>query len=320
MDKTEKGFYESLEPDEVGEEFDSMEFSEPKESIDDFDDDIVDEIDFSEITGGNFKSKLANFSKRYRLKKFNKKLRKSKRAKLPLDKRFTVENRATLVGGGRTKQKTIKRVIIPSDREVVVEGVDRLILGKGERCDSIRNIGYYKCRKLKEITLTMNNNSPLDFNMELFNPSQPLDYLFATSGNLNNKIQVAGGVVSYSDVLFNILANPTHIVNAKFAFAGVNIIAQLNQPLVFKQKNVVGEQVVHPLQMQLNKDIYQFQNDIVFFDFKDKLDRPYMPNGMDVIQYKVLPFNTVTMTFFYRQKDLRKFFFAEARKAKKLLS
>jgi hypothetical protein len=192
-------------------------------------------------------------------------------------------------------------------------------LSKGKQGDNVKNIGYYKGKKLKELVLTINNNSALDFNLELFNPSEPLDYLFSTSGNLNNKIQVSGGIVSYSDVLFNILANPTHLVNAKFTFSGATYLNQINQPLIFKNKAITGEQIVEPMQLALKVDNMQVIQEIVFFDIYGALNRPFIPNGMDVIQYKVLAGNTVTFAFFYEQKDLRKFFYKEARESKKLL-
>jgi hypothetical protein len=62
----------------------------------------------------------------------------------------------------------------------------------------------------------------------------------------------------------------------------------------------------------------QVSNDIVFFDLFSGLNRHFMPNGMDVIQYKVLAGNTVTFAFYYRQKDLRKIFYKEARSNKLL--
>jgi|688.fasta_scaffold18419_12 hypothetical protein len=224
---------------------------------------------------------------------------------------------ATIRGNGRGG--TTKRIIVPSSQKVIVEGVDRFILSKGKQEDNVKNIGYYKGKKLRELILTMNNNSALDFNLELFNPSEPLDYLFSTSGNLNNKIQVAGDIVSYSDVLFNILANPTHLVNAKFTFSGATYQSQINQPLIFKNKRITGEQLVEPMQLALKVDNMQVIQEIVFFDIYNTLNRPFIPNGMDVIQYKVLAGNTVTFAFYYEQKDLRKFFFKEARESKKLL-
>jgi hypothetical protein len=202
---------------------------------------------------------------------------------------------------------------------VIVEGVDKFILNDDD-C-SAKNIGYYKCKKLKELIFTINNDSANDLNLNLFDPSQPLDYLFQTSGNLNNKVQVAGGIVQYSDVLFNILGNPMHIPNAKLTFAAptsTQLQAQINQPFIFKNKSSTGEQVIEPLQLQLQVDNMQVANDIVFFDLA-QLNRPFIPNGMDVIQYKVLAGSTVTFAFFYRQRDLRRFFYEEARNNKKLL-
>lgn len=276
--------------------------------------DIIDEIDFSEFKGKSFKSSL------YKVNSAVAKKKAKKRAK-PLSKDFIVKKRATLYGktSGKSEGRNTKRIIVPSTQKVIIEGVDKFILGDDSKCNSVKNIGYYKCKKLKELILTINNNSALDFNLEFFNPSQPLDYLFSTSGNLNNKIQVAGGIITYSDVLFNILANPTHIVNAKFTFAGASYLQQINQPLIFKNKAITGEQKIEPMQLSLQVDNMQVADDIVFFDLLGNLNRPFIPNGMDVIQYKVLAGNTITFAFYYEQKDLRKFFYKEARDSKKLL-
>lgn len=308
-----KAFYEDETLDPDLETNGSESAMDGDEQFDEFDDEIVDDIDFSEIRGKSFKSSLGKFNKTYNLRRRNKKLRQRKQQRILKPKKSLLRRKPT-------KSIADGRFVVPNDTEVILEGVDKIIFSKDRDCSSIRNIGYYKCKKLKEMVLFMSNNSPIDFNLELFNPSMPLDYLFATSGNLNNKVQVAGGSVAYSDILFNILANPTHIVNAKFTFAGVNVAQQINQPLIFKQKNVAGEQVVEPLQLQLTVDVMQVATDIVFFDFQTQLNRPYVPNGMDVIQYKVLAGNTVTFSFFYRQKDLRKFFIEESRKSKKILS
>lgn len=298
------------------------EIDEEEEELDSNDDFIYD-IDYSQFKGKDFKSSLRNVNKTVSSKKklqVKAHKKKKKMVKKPLSQEIVVKKRATLYGkktqsGGESK--TTKRIIVPSTQKVIVEGVDKFILGE-DKC-GVKDIGYYKCKKLKELVFTMNNNSGVDFNLELFNPSEPLDYLFATSGNLNNKIQVAGGIVSYSDVLFNILANPTHLVNAKFTFAGATVQQQINQPLIFKNKRITGDQKVEPLQLQLQVDTMQVANDIVFFDILGNLNRPFIPNGMDVIQYKVLAGNTVTFAFYYEQKDLRKFFFKEARDSKKLI-
>ena len=323
------------------------------------DDDFINDIDFSQFKGRDFKSSLRNVNKTVKKTKSKKRAEKLKhKVIVPSDNKVIVEGRSRNVAKKSSSQKpigarkivsggkivdsnvneigvrkkailygkktkggvanTTKRIIVPSTQKVIVEGVDNFILGKDDKC-GIKDIGYYKCKKLKELIFTMNNNSALDFNLELFNPSMPLDYLHSTSLNLNDKIQVSGGIVSYTDVLFNLLANPTHIVNAKFTFAGASYLQQINQPLIFKNKNIEGKQKIDPLQLQLQVDTMQVANDIVFFDILGNLNRPFIPDGMDVIEYKVLAGNTVTFAFYYEQKDLKKFFYKEARESKKLL-
>lgn len=306
--------YDSVDADSEGENF----FYADAEGY--VDDDIVDELDFSEIRGKNFRSSLSDFNKRYQFKNRKKSLLRRKRT--PLTKSFGVKSSARIISNADGKDKSISRIIVPDDKKVIVEGVDKFILGKGEGCDSVKNIGYYKCKKLKELVIIMTNDSPNDFNLELFNPSMPMDYLFATSGNLNNKVSVAGGVVSYSDILYNLLANPTHIVNAKFTYAGANTTIKQNQiaqPMFFKNKRIDGVVKIDPLNTQLQLDIYQYQPDVLFFDFQTALNRPFIPDGMDVIQYKVLAGASVTFSFFYRQKSLKRFFFNEAKDNRKLL-
>lgn len=305
--------FDSVDADSEGENF----FYADAEG--DVDDEIVEELDFSEVKGKNFRSSLKNFNRQYYLKNRKKSLLKRKRT--PITKPFVVKSSARILSEDDNK-KTINRIIVPDDKKVIVEGVDKFILGKGENCDSVKNIGYYKCKKLKELVIIMTNDSPNDFNLELFNPSMPMDYLFATSGNLNNKVSVAGGVVSYSDVLYNLLANPTHIVNAKFSYASQNstiLQNQIAQPMFFKNKRIDGVVKIDPLNTQLQLDIYQYQPNVLFFDFQTALNRPFIPDGMDVIQYKVLAGSSVTFSFFYRQKSLKRFFFDEAKDNRKLL-
>jgi hypothetical protein len=201
------------------------------------------------------------------------------------------------------------------------EGVDKFILSNTKESEAIKNIGYYKGEKLKELVLIINNNTPNDFDFELFNPSMPLDFLFSTSNNLNNRISVAGdNKVSYSDVLFNMLANPTLLPNAKFVSENpVNqnqALLQFNQPLIFKNKNIAGFEKVHPIQNSLNTDIDQRQNNILYWDIMGTLGRAFIPDGMDVISYKVLAGNIVTFGFYYKQVSLKRFFFQEARDKK----
>jgi len=217
------------------------------------------------------------------------------------------------------RRKSTEKIIIPSDKKVIVEGVSKFILSQDRKADIVKNIGYYKGERLKELVLTFNNNSAVDFELELFNPSMPLDYLYSTGLNLNDKIQVAGGEVSYSDVVFNLLANSALIPNCKFVFAGPQVTEQKSQPLILKNKTIEGKQKLHPLNLDLQIDTMQVAQDIVFFDIMDMLDRPFIPDGMDVIKYKVLAGNTVTMGFFYKQVSLKKVFYKEARNSKKLM-
>ncbi|HRH52605.1 MAG TPA: hypothetical protein PLN38_04765 [Chitinophagales bacterium] len=287
--------------------------NEDEEPNDDWDDSVLTEIDFSEFKGSNFKRSLHNFNKAYNF-------RKHRKPKRPLSQEIGVNKRANIQGNNT--EKTIKKILVPENQKVIVEGVDKFILDRGGNCDGVKNIGYYNCKKLKELIITMDNStSNNDFNLELFNPSMPMDYLYATSGNLNNKVTVAGGIVSYSDALFNMLANPTHVVNAKFSFSSSNgtMSSQIAQPLIFKNKSINGTAVIAPLQLSLQLDVMQAQNNILFFDFNTSIGRAFIPDGMDVIQYKVLAGCAVTFSFFYRQKSLKRFFLQEARENKKLL-
>jgi hypothetical protein len=319
---------DSLENEEVVPE-EEVEVEQVEDgSLDDY---FFDDIDFSEFSGKNFKSSLRKVNKaidkRETKRKAPKKVQfaktkpapigRKKVTNIPVKKKAVLNARATQYGG---EAKTTKRVIVPSDRKVIIEGVDKFILSKSSQDDSIKNVGYHKGKKLKELILTLDNSgSAIDFNLELFNPSMPLDYLYSTSGNLNNKITTAGQDVSYSDVLFNILGNPTRIHNAKFVFSGASTTAQINQALIIKQKGINGYEKIDPVQLALQLDRYQFASNIVFFNIDDALGRPFIPNGMDVIQYKVLAGNICTFCFFYEQVDLRKVFYKDAARSKELL-
>tara|TARA_R110001592_G_scaffold362991_1_gene679182 strand:+ start:571 stop:1830 length:1260 start_codon:yes stop_codon:yes gene_type:complete len=222
-----------------------------------------------------------------------------------------IEEKTTATLEGREGKK-IKDIIVPGDREVVVKGVSDFIISQGN--SEIKNIGYYKGKKLKELVLTFNNNSGVDFELAIFDPSAPLDYLFSTSLNLNNQIEVSGGAgTSYSDVLFNILGNPTFIPNCQFIFTGPNISQQRNEVLKSQIKSVDGFNYIEPLNLDLQVDTFQVAGDIVYFDISNKMNRPFIPDGMDVLNYKVLKGNSVTMCFYYQQISLKKYFFPEAR-------
>jgi hypothetical protein len=281
--------------------------------FEDFDNTISD-IDFSQFKGKDFKSNFA---------KINQHVEKKRRKKKPLSKEVGVGRGESRYGSDRATisgpKKKLARVLVPRDRKVIVEGVDKFILNGDSKDDSIRNIGYYQGKKLKKLILTFNNDSALDFVLQLFNPSMPLDYLQSTSLNLNDKIQVAGGAVSYSDVLFNLLANPTLVVNATIVVNGPSVEAQISQSLGFTNKEITGDVKVHPINLNLKIDTMQVFQNTIYFDIMKSLNRPFIPDGMDVIQYTVLKGNTVTMCFYYKQISLKRVFFKEAKESKKLL-
>lgn len=235
--------------------------------------------------------------------------------KKPLTKNVPVKRIAERI----PQRKGTEKIIVPDDRKVVVEGVNSFILDQKPQADFVKNIGYRDGKKLRELIITFNNDSALDFEIELFNPSMPLDFLHSTSLNINDKVLIAGGTTSYTDLLFNLLANPTRIYASKFVVAGASQLAQINQPLQVINKNIAGEQKIEPFQIQLDIDIDQNQNDIIYFDLQQTLNRPFIPDGMDIIKYKVLAGMTVTFGFYYSQISLKKFFYPEAKDAKTLL-
>lgn len=235
--------------------------------------------------------------------------------RMPLTKEVAVETQAIIQGG----RKQISNIYVPVDKKVIVEGVNKFILNRTPETDMIKNIGYYEGKKLKELILIFNNTTPNPFTIELFNPSAPLDYLYSTGQNLNNQIQVAGGEVAYSDVLYNLLGNPTLVPNAKFTFNGPNMASQKNVPLIYKDKEIDGKQFIQPLNIDLQIDNMQVQNDVVFFDVNKILGRPFVPDGMDVVNYTILPGMVVVMCFYYTQKSLKKVLYPETRDDKKMI-
>lgn len=283
-----------------------------------FMDDSLNDIDFSEFKG-DFKSSLKQINGKLKNKRPNiKKIPvKNKRPKKPLNKTFGVKQGKRVLHGAGT-EKTITKIDIPREREVVVQGIDDFMLSNEADADYYKNIGYYDGKKLKELNLTFNNNSALDFNLELFNPSMPLDYLYSTSGNLNNKIKIGGGnATQYSDMLFYMLGNPTLIPSVRIVVSGPSLEGQMAQGLIFKNKSIAGEQIVDPVSVPQLLDTMQFQSSVVVFDVMGQLNRPFIPDGMDVINYTVLAGMTVTLCFYYKQKQLKKFFWKEAKEIAK---
>jgi len=315
-----------------------------------FDNSLTD-IDFSNLSGRNFKEKFATANRKIeRITKFKKvivpdnrevivqninknQFNLGKQAKIPIRRPSnqlnnvsngtrTIELENFPLKRGKSFAKPIgdiKRIVVPDDRKVTIEKVNKYILSKDPRVNAQKRIGYYNGKKLEELVLIFNNPSAVDFNLEIFNPSMPLDYIYSTAQNLNDVITVAGGEVSYSDVLFNLLANTTMIPNAKFVFSGASLQNQLVQPIIVKNKAINGEEKVYPFNLDLSVDTMQVANDIVTFDFFDTINRPFIPDGMDVLKYKVLAGMNVTMVFFYEQVSLKKVFLNEAKYNKGLL-
>jgi hypothetical protein len=272
----------------------------------DFLDDSFKDIDFSEFKG-DFKKNVKSISKKVAVRKPIPVKRKLK----ALTKEFGAVKKTNILTGDK---KGIGKVIIPRDRKVIIEGVNSFILADTKETNQFKKIGYFKGKKLQQLTLIFNNNSPIDFNLELFNPSMPLDYLYSTSQNLNDVIKVAGGQVSYTDVLFNILANPVFIPNATFTISGPLASQQQSVALQIQNKFVNGVTKVDPLNLALQIDNMQVDGNNISFDFYDIMNKAFVPDGMEIISYKILAGNTVTMCFFYEQKSIKKLFFPEARK------
>ena len=282
-------------------------------------DEAIYDVDYS-LFKSDYKNSLKKINHTITTKKNIKKIKQNPKFDKPLNQEIPVFHKADIQGGN----KQLKKVIVSRDRDLIVQGVDKFMLSKDNDVNSYKKIGYYQDKKLKELIVVVSNNSPIDFNLELFNPSMPLDYLHSTSANLNTRVTIGGGFtdISYTDILFNMLANPTMIVNARLVVDGgtdFNTQAQLSQPLFFKNKNIEAVEKVQPMQLQNAKDLMQTFGDIVCFDIMKKLNRPFIPDGMDVINYKVLAGATASFCFYYKQHSLKKFFFKEAKENKILI-
>ena len=290
-------------------------FSNNSQNLDDFenDDDIMDieDIDFSSIDGRTSKDRFRKISKKAvtaRIVPKKKRLSSDK----SISRKIVAKRNVEYVFSKNKGRQTTTEIKLPDNREVLIKGVDEFILSQGS--DQVKNIGYYKGEKLRELVLIINNTTPNDIDIEFFNLSTPLDYMYSTANNLNNLIQVAGdNKVSYSDMLFNLLVNPTILPNAKFTLSGPSRDAQYAQPMIFKNRNIAGFEKIQPIQNSLNIDIDQNQKDIVYWDIQASLGRLFCPDGMDVMQYKVLAGMSVIFGFYYKQISLKKVFYPELR-------
>jgi len=217
--------------------------------------------------------------------------------------------------------KKISKIEIPRDKKVIVKGVNEFILSDDQDSNFIKNIRKYKGEKLKDLIFTFNNSdSAVDFDFELFNPSMPLDYLQSTGVNINDKSSVNGSKnTKYTEILYNILANPTMLVNAQFVFNGASLTDQINNNVRYNNKSLEAIGSLTPMQVALQIDRYQFQNNVVYFNIAEQINRPFCPDGMDVMVYKILDGMTVTFAFYYKQVSTKKVYFPAARKSNKLI-
>jgi hypothetical protein len=306
--------WENEDIDDWGtENYDNLFDQSSSDDFEESDDDLMDieDIDFSNISGSTRKERLKKISRKTScVQVVPKKKRLSK--EFSKSQKIIATKSLKYVFGKQRGKKNISSIQLPNKKQIVIKGVDEFILSQGN--DQIKNIGYYKGEKLKELVLIINNITPNDVDIELFNPSAPLEYLYSTSNNINNIIQIAGdNKVSYTDMLFNILANPIILPNAIFTLSGAKRTEQFAQPLIFKNKNISGTEKIFPIQNSLNLDAFQSQANIVNWDIQQSLGRVYSPDGMDIISYKVLSGMSVVFAFYYKQIHLNKVFYPELR-------
>ena len=241
---------------------------------------------------------------------------------LKLNKDWGVNKAATIHS---SNQKSINRVLIPGDRRVIVEGVQKFILSEDCNVHDYKSIGYCNGKKLREMLFTINNEGSNDFTIEFFNPSTPMDYYQATSQNVNDKIVVAGSNVAnvqYTDVLSHMMSNPAKIYNSKVVISAPSdavLLNQRNQNMQLIQKDLTAVMDIKSLNIDLMIDAFQFQSNTVAFSYIKELSRSYIPDGMDVMRYTVLAGCTVSIAFYYEQKKLKKFFYKETRDNKLIL-
>jgi hypothetical protein len=63
----------------------------------------------------------------------------------------------------------------------------------------------------------------------------------------------------------------------------------------------------------------QVFNNVIAFDLHESLNRPFIPDGMDVINYTIFAGVKATLVFFYEQIHIKDVYYHEARNSKTLL-
>jgi hypothetical protein len=259
--------------------------------------------------------------------KFNSKTKKTTPKKkvvnsLKLHKDWGVKKFANIQSKGR---KAITNVIVPRDRKTIIEGVNRFILSDNCGAVDLKSIGYCNGKKLKEMVFIINNEGNINYTVEFFNPSTPMDYYQATSQNINDKISVAGqnvNGVQYTDVMWHMMSNPTRIINSKIVITAPNdtiLFAQRDFNFGITQKDLRAYTDTEPINIPQLLDKFQFQSNILAFNFQNELNRPYVPDGMDILRYTILAGCTVSIAFYYEQKMLKKYFYKDLRDNKHIL-
>jgi hypothetical protein len=241
---------------------------------------------------------------------------------LKLHKDWGVKKFADIESKGK---KAITNIIVPRDRKTIIEGVNRFILSDNCGAVDLKSIGYCNGKKLKEMVFIINNEGNINYTVELFNPSTPMDYYQATSQNINDKISVAGqnvNGVQYTDVLSHMMSNPTRIINSKIVITAPNsniLFAQRDFNFNITQKDLRAYTDTEPINIPQLLDKFQFQSNILAFNFQNELNRPYVPDGMDILRYTILAGCTVSIAFYYEQKMLKKYFYKDLRDNKHIL-
>lgn len=291
----EYGFDEEMTPEDALSQGvqDEIDFEDESDFSENEENDIdINEFDFSDFSGADARTAISRIHNR-----IDKKRQKKKK---------------------KVKKSKTAQVVTPSGKKINVKDISKIIIGNAAANQFSKNFGWHKGKRLKLLIFTFDNtNSAIDFNFSLFDPSMPLDYFMATGLDLNSKILVAGGGngnIQYSDVLFNILANPTLIYQAKFTMAGAFLTQQMNEPLEVANKDIDGKYVISPIQTLNLIDTFQAQGDIVNFDMQNRLPYTFIPDGMDVMNYKVYAGMTVTFAFAYKQVSLKEKMFPEEMK------
>lgn len=275
------------------------------------DNSMFGDIDFSEIKGKTNKQIISKANAKIRSKKLMTSINKKRKNALPLTKKHPIKQNSTTniktkhLSG---KSKSIKNILVSNDQKVIINGVSNFMIDKTK--DSLRNIGYWEGKKLNKLLLTFNNTNGNDLTLDLFNPNSWGKYFMANSQDLDDRIIVGDGSIKYSEVLFNIIANPTMIPSARFSFScptEEQLERQLNVPLNFTNKDLRSNTVVKPYTFEI--DEYQFQNNIVLFDIIESINRPFFPNGTDTAIYTIYAGTTASLCFYYKQYTLIEQFF-----------